>query len=551
MSPAGFEYHFRDADEAPEKPAQYKKTIESGMIVERDFMIPLRDGVELCADIFRPADEKPAAPIIAWTPYGKHVPLRPERYLDCGLKYESVSPYTAFEAPDPQYWVPHGYAVILVEIRGTWKSGGDALFVAPEECYDIYDVIEWSAAQPWSNGKVGMSGVSYLALMQWRVAELHPPSLAAINPWEGWSDTYREVAFHGGIPDSWFWPALHRRWGAGLSRLEDLAKENAEHRFYDAYWESKSANLEEITTPAFVVSSWTDQGLHTRGTLKGFEKISSEQKWLDVHADKKWRHYYLPESLARLKVFFDHFLKGIDNEISEWPKVRYNLRDRFLVGTIKSDTSWPLANTDYRPLYLDAASGTMQESLPAAETQVSYNSLEADGGPNEATFDFKFEKTTDVVGHMKLKLWVSADEADDMDLFVSVEKIDVFGNRVGYPYYMQFDDGSVALGWLRVSHRELDLEKSTPHQPVLAHQRELKLEPGEIVPVEIEIWPSGTLFHAGDTLRVVVQGSDIHKYDKKWAMYCRHEVLENKGKHTIYSGGQYDSHLLVPVTNEQ
>ncbi|MCL2632690.1 MAG: CocE/NonD family hydrolase, partial [Coriobacteriia bacterium] len=405
MSDPGFTYHFRDADESPEHPAKYTKTIESGMIIERDAEIPMRDGVMLCADIFRPIDEKPVPPIIAWTPYGKHVPLRPERYLDSGLIYEDVSPYTPFEAPDPAYWVYHGYAVLVIEIRGTWKSGGDALFVAPEERYDIYDAIEWAAAQPWSNGKVGMSGVSYLALMQWRVAELNPPSLAAINPWEGWSDTYREVAYHGGIPDSWFWPALHRRWGAGLSKLEDLAKENAEHPFYDAYWESKSAKLEEITTPAFVVSSWTDQGLHTRGTLKGFETIASEQKWLDIHADKKWRHYYLPESLDRLKTFFDHFLKGIDNEIVNWPKVRYIVRDRHLVGTIRGDDSWPLANTEYRTLHLDAGSGTLQDDAPAAESQTSYNSLEADGGTTFATFDYKFEKGTELVGHMKLKLW--------------------------------------------------------------------------------------------------------------------------------------------------
>jgi predicted acyl esterase len=551
MSESGFQYHFRDADEAPERPAQYQKTIESGMIVERDFMIPLRDGVELCADIFRPVDEKPVPPIIAWTPYGKHVPLRPERYLDCGLRYGDVSPYTAFEAPDPAYWVPHGYAVLYVEIRGTWKSGGDAVFVAPEERHDIYDVIEWAAAQPWSNGKVGMSGVSYLALMQWRVAELNPPSLAAINPWEGWSDTYREVSKHGGIPDSWFWPALMRRWGAGLNKLEDLTKEGEEHPFYDAYWESKSAQLEKITTPAFVVSSWTDQGLHTRGTLKGFEKIASEQKWLDIHADKKWRHYYLPESLDRLKTFFDHFLKGIDNDIKHWPKVRYMVRDRHLVGTIRQDTEWPLANTEYRPLYIDAAAGVMNNTPPASETQFSYNSLEADGGTNQATFDYRFSNTTELVGHMKLKLWVSADAADDMDLFVAIQKFDIFGNEVNFPYFMQFDDGVVALGWLRVSHRELDVEKSTPHQPVLAHQRELKLTPGEIVPVEIEIWPSGTIFHPGDTLRVLIQGSDIRKYDKQWAMYCRHEITVNQGQHVIYSGGEFDSHLLVPVTKEQ
>lgn len=547
MPETKIQYLFRKPDEKPEKPAQYRRSVENGMIIERDVAIRLRDGVEIYADLFRPADEKPAAPIIAWTPYGKHVPLRPERYLNCGLKTDDVSPYTAFEAPDPMYWVPHGYAVLVVDIRGSWNSQGKALFVAPEEAEDFYDVIEWAGTQPWSNGKVGLSGVSYLALMQWRVAELHPPHLAAINPWEGWTDTYREVVRHGGIPDSWFWPLLHRRWGAGTTELEDLATETGEHPFYDDYWRSKSAKLEKVTAPAFVVASWTDQGLHTRGTLKGFERISSKQKWLDIHADKKWKHYYLPDSLARLKTFFDHFLKGVDNEISQWPKVRLMVRDQHSVGIIRHENEWPPAHTRYQAFYLDAASAALRATLPTP-AQTSYVPLEQDSGTHHATFDLKFDKTTELVGHMKLKLWVSADGADDMDLFVAIQKFDAQGSEVTFPYYMQFDDGPVALGWLRVSHRELDPTRSTPYQPVLAHRRELKLNPGEIVPVEIEIWPSGTLFHAGETLRLLIQGSDVKKYPKTLSVYVRHEDTINRGRHIIHSGGEYDSHLLLPVT---
>ena len=552
MPQSGVEYLYRDADNGPESPPRYQKTIESGMIVERDVMIPMRDGIRLCADIFRPVDEQPVPPIIGWTPYGKHVPIRPERYFDVGIHDGDLSPYTPFEAPDPTYWVPQGYAIVIVEVRGTWKSEGDALFLAPEEMDDIYDTIEWAAAQPWSSGKVGMSGVSYLAVMQWRIAELNPPHLAAINPWEGYTDSYRDTIKHGGIPDSWFRPAMYKRWGTGGQKLEDLAKEAAAHPFFDDYWETKNTKFDQIKVPAFVVSSWTDQGLHTRGTLKGFEKIASEQKWLYVHGDKKWRNYYLPESLAKLKVFFDHFLKGVDNEISQWPRVQYLVRDRTLIGTLRGSSDWPLPETEYRPLFLDAASGSLQGSQPGTASQVSYNSVAEDGDPAQAvTFDYKFEKYTELVGHMKLKLWVAAADADDMDLFVGIQKFDNFGNEVTFPYFMQFNDGVVALGWLRVSHRELDPEQSTPYQPFLLHRREQKLTPGEIVPVEIEIWPSGTAFHPGDTLRVVVQGSDIRKYDKQWAMYVRHELLVNQGKHTIYTGGPYDSHLLVPVTREQ
>ncbi len=208
------------------------------------------------------------------------------------------------------------------------------------------------------------------------------------------------------------------------------------------------------------------------------------------------------------------------------------------------------AHTDYRPYYLDAASARLQSALPAP-AQTSYAPLEQDGGVHHATFDLKFDKTTELVGHMKLKLWVSADGADDMDLFVAIQKFDAQGDEVTFPYYMQFDDGPVALGWLRVSHRELDTAQSTKYQPVLAHRRELKLKPGEIVPVEIEIWPSGTLFHAGESLRLLIQGSDVKKYPKTIAVYVRHEETVNRGRHIIHTGGDHDSHLLVPVTREQ
>jgi predicted acyl esterase len=127
-----------------------------------------------------------------------------------------------------------------------------------------------------------------------------------------------------------------------------------------------------------------------------------------------------------------------------------------------------------------------------------------------------------------------------------VQKLDVDGNLVPFTYYAQFEDRPVALGWLRVSHRELDGERSTEYQPVLAHKREQKLLAGEIVPVDIEIWPSGTSFRPRETLRLVVQGSDIYRYPEP-LVYARHEVSVNRGRHVVHAGGQYESYLLVPV----
>jgi putative CocE/NonD family hydrolase len=179
------------------------------MIIERDVAVGVRGGVTVYADVFRPVDELPAPPLIAWSPYGKHAGSQvTERYPDGGVAPGQLSQYTAFESPDPLYWTARGYAVINADIPGSWHSGGDATFLSPEEVACGHDLIEWAAAQPWSNGKVGMSGVSYLTSAQWSIAATSPPHLAAINPWEGWSDTYREVARHGGIPETYFWPYI-------------------------------------------------------------------------------------------------------------------------------------------------------------------------------------------------------------------------------------------------------------------------------------------------------------------------------------------------------
>ena len=115
--------------------------------------------------------------------------------------------------------------------------------------------------------------------------------------------------------------------------IEDLEAETTEHPWFDEFWASKAARLEEIRVPAFVVASWSDQGLHSRGTLEGFRRISSEHKWLDVHGRKKWGYYYDPENVERQRAFFDQFLRGVDRGVLDWPTVRMEVRERYYQGT--------------------------------------------------------------------------------------------------------------------------------------------------------------------------------------------------------------------------
>jgi predicted acyl esterase len=548
--PNDFTYRFRQPYGTPESlggsAPKYRRSEDDGVIIERDVPVKLRDGVTIYVDVFRPADLTPAAPLIAWGPYGKHGHTRMAvNFPKSGVREDMMSNYTVFEAPDPMYWVPRGYAIINPDPRGTWYSEGRATYLSHEEALDFYDLIEWAGTQDWSNGKVGLTGVSYLTQAQWHVAALAPPHLAAINPWEGWSDTYREVARHGGIPETHFWSYLPGRWGRSTSEIEDLALETKERPFFDSYWASKVADLSKIKVPAFVVASWTDQGLHTRGTLEAFKQMNSADKWLEVHGRKKWAYYYEPESIARQTQFFDRFLHGRDSGIEQWPKVRLEARDRFYVGTPRAETEWPIARTQYQPLFLDASKATLSAAPVATSAAVRYDPA-GDGAGGRASFDVGFDEATDVIGHMKLRLWVEAEGGDDMDLFVAIQKVDAAGAVVPFAFYGQFEDGPVALGWLRVSHRELDPVKSTQYQPVLLHRRELKLKPGEIVPVDLEIWPSGTHFEAGSALRVVIQGRDIYRYPLP-NVQALHEASVNKGTHVLHAGGPYDSHLLVPI----
>jgi predicted acyl esterase len=190
----------------------------------------------------------------------------------------------------------------------------------------------------------------------------------------------------------------------------------------------------------------------------------------------------------------------------------------------------------------------MQREPCGEPASCSYDSLGSGPGAHRAEFEFVFDEVTELTGHMKLTLFMAAEVADDMDLFVGVYKFDARGELVPFAYYTYFNDGPVALGWLRASHRELDPARSTEHQPVLRHERELKLQPGKVERLDIEIWPSGTLFEAGSRLKLIVQGTDLQKYSKtRHPVYTRHEDSVNHGRHVIYTGGDTGSHLLVPI----
>src|SRR5262249_11321733 len=312
----------------------------------------------------------------------------------------------------------------------------------------------------------------------------------------------------------------------------------------------RNPDLPRSEVPAFLVASAGNQGLHVRGTLEAFKRIRSTQKWLDVHGRKEWRYYYLPENMERQRSFFDHFLKGLDTEVTSWPRVRVEYRDRANIGPVRREAEWPIARTRHTDWFLEAASERLLPASPMEERIATYDpttaGFPAKAGDQRATFDLRFDKETDLAGHAALRLWVESPGAENMDLFVSLDKLDVTGKRIGFPFFAYLDDGPLAQGWLRVSRRELDPERSTPAQPVAAHRRDVSLPTGERVVVDIEIWPFTATFAPGETLRLTVAGADIERYPPD-AFAAGHDMLVNAAPHVLHTGGRYPSRLSLLV----
>jgi predicted acyl esterase len=507
-----------------------------GIICEQDVPTQLRDGTIIYSDIYRPDTTEKVPAILAWSFFGKRPFEGGANYQLIGVPPQTVSDMAKFEAPDPGYWCYQGYAVANVDIRGCGRSGGDLKFWGQQYAEDGYDYIEWIAQQDWCNGKVGMFGNSGLAMSQWRIAATQPPHLACIAPWEATGDFYREALMEGGIPAVGFNDDMLTKL-TGPGYLDDYAAMMLKYPFMNEYWEDKIPKWDQITIPTYVAAGWSHFHLH--GSIEGFRRIKSRKKWLRCHRDFEWPDMYKPENLDDAKRFFDRYLKGIHNGWEMTPKVRMDVMDAydFDYAHNRPETSFPLKRTVYKRLYLDASDCSMSFEPTDKEASVSYD---AENGL--VNFDMKFTEDTEITGLMTLHLWVEAKGNDDMDLFVTVKKLDADGNFL--PHYVLGEPHPGAWGKLRVSRRALDPKLSKKHQPILAHTKDEKLSPGEIVPVDIEIWPTSKFFHAGEQIRVEIAPKYLR--DEGWFEFFAWDI-NNKGEHVIHTGGQYDSWFEIPT----
>ncbi|MDQ2735305.1 MAG: CocE/NonD family hydrolase, partial [Pseudomonadota bacterium] len=420
------------------------------MIVELNMAIGMADGTVLRANVFRPQAVGAFPVVMAIGAYGKDVHFEDAyatqwkvlKGIYPGLDTDgSTGKYLRWEVVDPERWVSDDFVVIQVDARGTGMSPGFLDPFGPVETHDLYECIEWAGVQTWSNGKVGLIGVSYLAIKQWQVAALRPPHLMAIVPWEGSSDFYRDGGHHGGIFSNSFtyawWPrqvlsnqhgsaeSSHRARESGerttgpvlspdilAGNRADHPEDRRRHSLDDAWNQERSARLESIEVPVLSAANWGGAGMHLRGNVEGYLRAGSEQKWLFAHIGTHYESFYLPRYVALQKRFFNHFLRGDDNGWQSEPRVQLAIRRPDGTATMRKEHEWPLARTRWTRFYLDSQAMSLAAHRPDRPDAAAYRA-----GDGSLTFvTAPFESETEFTGPVAARLWVSSTTAD-VDVF--------------------------------------------------------------------------------------------------------------------------------------
>ncbi len=514
---------------------------------DEDVEVQMRDGVTLRLNLFRPAGPGPFPVILSAHPYGKDsVPTKKRGGWKLNKQFQlmnqpeplTISDQTSWEAPDPVWWGQQGYAVINLDTRGGGRSDGRGDLLSDQEADDIAQVIAWAADQPWSNGRVGMLGVSYLALSQYKVAGLHPPALKAICPWEGFTDAYRDFLTPGGIVESGFarvWLFLTNR----VARLNtNLAAERHKHPLRDEWWEALTPDLSKITVPMLVCTSFSDDNLHSVGSMRAFQRAGSNERHAYAHRGPKWATFYGDEARQTQLAFFDRHLR--ERDIPPLPPIRLEIRDRAdHVVEVRDEQEWPLARTDWRQLYL-GADGILNEH-PGHSGRVTF-----DLRRNAAAFNYRFDQDTELSGPMTLRLQVATTGTNDPRLFIGVEKWS-HGAPVSFNGSYGYGRDRVAQGRLRLGLRELDSQRSTPHQPEHAFRTLQPIEANEQIDVLIPLSSSATLFRAGDSLRLMIAGRYLQPRNPLFGHFPAHYEPSSRGTATILCNPDRPSALEIPV----
>jgi predicted acyl esterase len=572
----------------------HKSEIRDNMRIDWDVPITMDDGLVLRADVFRPVADGKYPAIMSYGPYGKGLAFQDgyKTAWDIMCKENpdavanSTNKYQNWEVVDPEKWVPDGYVCVRVDSRGAGRSPGYLCHNNARENKDFHDCIEWAAAQPWCSGKVGLNGISYYASNQWRAAATQPPHLAAICVWEGWVDNYRDSTHHGGIIC-----VFRKNWqemqvktvqhGVGehgtrskltgelacgpetlsdaelVKNREDMWANLLKNTMDGPYYRERSGDLSRVKVPLLSAANWGGQGLHPRGNFEGYMHAASEHKWLEAHGGSHWAPFYTDYGVGLQKKFFDYFLKGKQNGWDQQPKVQLQIRYPGEKFVLRHENEWPIARTQWTHFYLDAEKLSLGTEKNNAIKSITYDAM-GDG----VTFSTPpLEKDMEITGPSALKLFVSS-STSDADLFVILRVFDAQDKEVLFQGALD-PKTPIAQGWLRASHRKLDIAKSLPYRPYHTHDEKMPLTPGQVVELDIEIWPTCIVVPKGYRVALTIRGKDYDHGQSAASLsnmknpmsgcgpFMHDDPVDRPpeifgGKVTLHFGPQHSS-LLLPV----
>jgi predicted acyl esterase len=549
-----------------------------GVIVERDVKIPVRDGVKLNCDLWRPERQGKFPGVLSFHNYhsrGQTGPIKPTALSTAQWRHPGQERTNAsLESGDPVFFARRGYVHVVCNARGTGKSEGKWHFTGPQEVQDAYDVIEWMAVQPWCDGNVTMFGVSYFAWIQLFVAQLNPPHLKTIfSPW-GSTDFYRDICYRGGIfaykwPIGWSQTSLiygnvrpenysknelgeegYRKAIARLLDDEDVRSapelvavlKNPEegvnpfivdlalHPTYDKYWQERTVDYSKIKVPAYIGADWDCFGIHLPAAFRSWEHLKVPKKMIigpPVYLDRPL--YQLQHEAVR---WFDYWIKGIDTGIMEEPPVHV-----FVMGTgeWKTGNDWPFPETRFTPFFLH------EYGLLSEHEHWSYEGSDSFEDSPWMRGSLKYMtpplvENTEVVGPIMLKLYAATNDVD-VNWIISLLEVDAEGN-----------ERLLTKGWLKGSHRELDMQKAKAWDPIYNHAKSEPLTPGEIYKFDIKLVATGNLFKVGSRIAVKISCVDDDPKNPLELIGTGSLRRTAVARVTVFHNEDYPSYLLLPVT---
>lgn len=569
----------------------------------RDVTIPLRNGSFVYADIYRPDHDDPVPVVMNCGVYGRafvHHSISSEedaeRHEAMEDRYFRGNPdgyeYENHESINTAAWIPRGYALVRVDGPGAGSSPGTLGIWGIDEAQAFYDAIEWAGVQPWSNGNVGLWGMSYYAVNQHAVASLQPPHLKAMIAIGTDTDLYEEVFYTGGILNEEFFPGWFANGIApaicGEVKAKDFLAIARANPFKDSDPSAvfgprsevlMSPDLSQVTVPLWTVAATTHpSSFHQLGSSETYLKTPTANKKLDFWEDWFMKSYST-EAVDDHVAFFDHWLKGIDNGVMDKPPIRLEIRAGHGRSYVQEEHEWPIARTEYVRWYLDASPCDVDgripcdnvlrlaRTVPEDERSVTYsaevdltaartpapeaaNTATAACIPGATFISEPLAQDTVLAGYSKLGLWVSS-TSEDMDIFVALRVLDENNREVDFCGPALIPGLStrfypLARGWLKVSHRKLDTRRTTEFRPKHTHLRadHAPLRDGEVVPVEVEIIPNTALVQKDHRIRLDIQP---HTGVGHGTRHAYGPAYHNGAQNTIYTGPEHPSYVQLPV----